>query len=284
MRRKVASYAARRIGRRVITAEDTGRSLTRCATLLAPDFRILLRAITETPLALAKTINSKAHRTFASLMPMQWLLGVELTSEVTNAIADWVHSCYLPAQTRLMQRQEGRTLEDLLPWDNSLLRKELAAWEVTPGAQTGIAWIRGPNNRTTVPCDVYLEAVEFRTQAWLFELKSPKGTPLLEVFQQELGLDSQTQARFLVYREMLKAAGPAVPAPSLTAQYGALRGLSAGVGALGGVERGLLDKLLDSGFWRAPGIGAADGVLGCSPMRCNGAPTASVGLSAWPCS
>jgi hypothetical protein len=190
---------------------------------------------------------------------MQWLLGVELTSEVTSAIADWVHSCYLPAQTRLMQRQEGRTLEDLLPWDNSLLRKELAAWEVTPGAQTGIAWIRGPNNRTTVPCDVYLEAVEFRTQAWMFELKSPKGTPLLEVFQQELGLDSQTQARFLVYREMLKAAGPAVPAPSLTAQYGALRGLSAGVGALGaGVERGLLDKLLGlGGFWKGAGIGAA---------------------------
>jgi hypothetical protein len=263
---KVASYAATQDeGAEVITAEDTGQvpDTLRDPTLLAPGFRILLRAITETPLALAKTINSTAHRTFATLMPMQWLLGVELTSEVTSAMADWVHSCYLPAQTRLMQRQEGRTLEDLLPWDNSLLRKELSAWEVTPGAQTGIAWLRGPNNRTTVPCDVYLDAVEFRTQAWLFELKSPRGTPLLEVFQQELGLDALMQARFLVYREMLKAAGPAVPAPSLTAQYGLLRGLSAGAGALGaGAERGVLDKLLKIGtFWKGAGIGAAAGSI-----------------------
>ena len=45
-------------------------------------------------------------------------------------------------------------------------------------------------------CDIYLDAVEFRTQAWLFELRSPKGTPLTEVFQQELGLDSVSRRAF----------------------------------------------------------------------------------------
>src|SRR5207244_211541 len=80
-----------------------------------------------------------------------------------------------------------------------------------------------PTSGNTIRCDTYLDAVEFQTQSWLFDLKSPKGTPLLEVFQQELGMDSQQQARFLVYREILKAAGPAVPAPSLTGTYAALR-------------------------------------------------------------
>ena len=45
------------------------------------------------------------------------------------------------------------------------------------------------------------------------------------------------QARFLIYREMLRAAGPAVPAPSLTGVYGLLRG----AGALGAVSAGAAD-------------------------------------------
>jgi hypothetical protein len=70
----VASYAATQDpGAEVITAADTGEvpDTLRNPTLLAPGFRLLLRAITETPLALARTINSQTHRTFASLMPMQ---------------------------------------------------------------------------------------------------------------------------------------------------------------------------------------------------------------------
>jgi hypothetical protein len=61
---------------------------------------------------------------------------------------------------------------------------------------------------------------------------------LHEVFQAELGLDSQQQARFLVYREMLKAAGPAVPAPSLAGQYALLRGVGVGGQAVSGAAGG----------------------------------------------
>src|SRR5882672_1661948 len=250
---QVPSYAATQDpGAEILTAEDTGQvpDTLRNPTLLAPGFCILLRAITETPLALARTINSQAHRTFNSLMPMQWLLGVDLTADVTTSIADWVHNCYLPVQTGTMEGQEGRTVEELLPWGNSPLRRGLATREVVPGAQTGITWLRGPNARNTVRCDVYLDAVEFRTQAWLFEIKSPRGTPLLEVFQQELGLDSQQQARFLVYREMLRAAGPAVPAPSLTGTYAALRaGGVAGAAAGSGLATGFLGWLGGSLSW-----------------------------------
>jgi hypothetical protein len=238
----VASYAASQDAEAaLVTAADTGLvpGTLQSPALIAPGFRLLLRAITETPLALAKAINDKTHRTFSSVMPMSWLLGVELTTEVTGAIADWTHNCFLPAYTTLMQKGQGRTQEELLPWDGSPLRQELAGRQVVPGSQTGIVWLRGNSGTQTVPCDVYLDAVEFRTHAWLFELRSPKGTPLNEVFQAELGIDGQQQARFLVYREMLKAAGPAVPAPSLTAQYAALRGAGVAGGTVGGAAMGV---------------------------------------------
>jgi hypothetical protein len=265
---QVASYAASQDpGAEIITADDTGHvpEALRPPTLLAPGFRLLLRALTETPLALARTINSHAHRPFASVMPMQWLLGIELTTEVTTSIADWVHNCYLPVQTGTMEGREGRTMDELLPWGASPMRRGLATREVVPGAHTGIQWFQGPDASRTVRCDTYLDAVEFQTQRWLRDLKSPRGTPLLEVFADELGLDPPTQARFLVYREMLKAAGPAVPAPSLTGAYALLRG--AGVLGAAGAEgaadataaahlrsKGLATRGL--GFWSGVAQGA----------------------------
>ena len=233
---QVASYAAHQDPEAtVVTAADTGQVPDTLAgpTLMAPGFHLLLRAITQTPLALARAINNRTHRTFASLMPLQWLFGVELTTEVTHAVGDWVHNCYLPAQTVLMQEGQGRTVEELLPWDNSPLRQGLARREVVPGAQTGIHWLRAPGTVNTVRCDVYLDAVELRVQRWLFDLKSPAGRPLLDVFAEELALDPLHQGRFLVYREMLRAAGPAVPAPSLTSQYALLRGLGVAASVLG---------------------------------------------------
>lgn len=242
---RVASYAATQDpDADMVTADDVGGipPMLQQPPLIAPGFRLILRAYTELWLTLGRLINSQSHRTFASLMPMQWLLGVELTADVTTAIGDWVHSCYLPVLTGTMAAAQGRTMEELLPWGNSPVRRELQQRSVTPGANTGISWLRGPNTGNTVPCDVYLDAVEFRTQGWLYELRSPKGTPLSQVFQEELGLESEEQARFLIHREIVRAAGPVVPPPSLAAQYGALRGLSvlgrAGEGAALGATRG----------------------------------------------
>jgi hypothetical protein len=256
---QVASYAATQDpGAEVITADDTQQVPPRMRDPLqqAPGFRILYKAITETPLALAKIINDKTHRTFASVLPMQWLLGVDLTADVTTAVADWVHACYLPVLTGTMEGQQGRTTEELLPWDNSILRQGLATRSVIPGAQVGITWMRGPTADNSVPCDTYLDAVEFKAQGWLYELKSPRGTPLSQVFQEELGLESQQQARFLIYREMLKAAGPAVPAPSLAAQYAKLRGASVVGTTLEGGATGWA-----GGGWIGAAFGALTGAI-----------------------
>jgi hypothetical protein len=129
--------------------------------------------------------------------------------------------------------------------------------------------MRGPSGDNSVPCDVYLDGVELRTQSWLSELKSPNGTPLLEVFQEELGLDSTLQARFILYREMMRAAGPAVPAPSLTGMYAGLRGASvAGRAGQGAIEGGLggwagntVARLLGSAIGKGSAIGLATGAI-----------------------
>jgi len=257
---QVASYAATQDpGAEVVTAADTNQvpDTLRNPALLAPGFRLVLRAMTETPLALARGINSQAHRTFASLMPMAWFLDVQLPADVTAAIGDWTQGCYLPTLLEMMQGQSGRTIDDLLPFGNSPLHQQLALHSVVPSAQTGITWIRGPNPNNLTPCDVYLSALEFKAQTWLSELKSPKGTSYLDLFQHELGLDPPTQAAILLYRAMLKAAGPAVPAPSLAAQYAKLRGISVAVDVVGGAGAGLFG----GGGWLGTGVGALTGLF-----------------------
>src|SRR5712691_10924316 len=82
---QVGSYAATQDpGAEVITAADTQQvpDTLRNPALLAPGFRLILRAITETPLALARVMNAQAHRTFAGLMPMAWFLDVTLPADV----------------------------------------------------------------------------------------------------------------------------------------------------------------------------------------------------------
>lgn len=238
---QVASYAAEQDdSATVVTAEDTGQVPQSLGggTLVSPGMYLLLRPITELPLAIARAINSQAHRPFETVMPMHWLLGTTLTADVTTAVSDWVHNCYLPALTTVQANQQGRTKEDLNPWEGGAIRQALGARLVTPGAQTGIAWIAPSGSGVQVRCDIYLEAVELRTQGWLFDLKSPKGVAMSEVWSETLGLEPQQQARFILYREMARVAGPEIPAPSLTAQYAGLRAGSMVGGAISGLLGG----------------------------------------------
>jgi hypothetical protein len=222
---------------------------------IPPGLRLLLRAVTQTPLALARGINLQAHRLFANLMPLAWFLDVRLPADATAAIADFVHGCYIPTLLEMLNGQPGRTSEDLLPFGDSPMRQQLALHSVIPGAQSGLTMISGPNARNLTPCHVYLSGLELNAQRWLSELRSPRGVPYLELFATELGLDAPTQAAILLYREMLHAAGPGVPAPSLAAQYATLRGGS----VLGSVVEGT--ALGAVGGWAGAGFGALTGLV-----------------------
>jgi hypothetical protein len=261
---QVASYAASQDeGAEVVTAEDTAQ-VPEAFHQPAPipvGTRLLLRIVTELPLGLGRAINTHAHRTFAHLMPMSWFLEVKLPAQMQAAVADFTHGCYLPTLLETLNGQPGLTAEDLLPFGSAPLRTALAARSVTPGAHTGITWLSGPNAGNVTPCDVYLAALEFQAQTWLAELKSPKGTPYLELFAQELGMAPQAQGAMLLYREMLHAVGPGVPAPSLAAQYAKLQSVGVLGNALGGAAQGAA-----VGGWAGAGwgllTGGVNGLLG----------------------
>lgn len=259
---RVASYAAQQDpGATVRTAQDTGLVP---APLLGPQvlptgFRLLLRAFTETHLALAQALNAQTPRTFSAVVPMQWLLTQKLTGEAQAAVADWVHGCYLPAQARVLQRGGGTTtFTDLLPWGGSALEAVLGGLETTPGAQTGLVSTilgflgLGGTPTTPVRCDAYVQRVEQQVQAWLGSQRTARATPLSVVFQRELGMAPADQARFLLYREMLQVAGPLLPAPSLTGTYLGLRGIA----LLGSVAKGA-----GLGTTVAGGAGAGTGAV-----------------------
>jgi hypothetical protein len=264
---RVASYAARQDpGAVIVTARDTGLLPDgfQAPTLLPAGFRLLLQALTQTHLALARTLNAQAHRPFAPVVPMQWLLTRRLDGAAQAAVRDWVHGCYLPAQARLMQRAErlgdAVTFQDLLPWGGSALQQALALVEVTPGAQSGLGallrrFLGLGGDLPALRCDAYFLTTAQRVLTWLETQTTQRGTPLSQVFQQELGIPPMDQARFLLYRELLRAAGPAVPAPSLTGVYLGLRG----VGLLGSLARGAGEGAVGSGVPRGATRGALRG-------------------------
>jgi hypothetical protein len=247
---QVGSYAALQDpGARVLTAQDTGLvpSPLQGSAVLPPGLRLLLRAFTETPLALARVFNTAAHRPFSAVVPMQWLLTYPLAGEAEAAVRDFVHGCFLPAKMRLLQTHTGAplTFQELLPWGGTPLEAELVRLEVTPGAQTGpmgffvALW---GSRATPVRCHDYFQRVDQEVQAWIANHRTERGTPLSQVFQDELGLSLPDQARFVIYREMLRAAGPEIPAPSLTGQYLAIRGIRTAAdiaaGAIPGFRKG----------------------------------------------
>jgi hypothetical protein len=264
---QTASYAATQDpGAVILTAQATGLVPAPLQTpvLLPTGLRLLLRAFTETHLELAKAINSQTHRTFAPVVPMQWLLTQKLSGEAQAAVRDFVHGCYLPAKARLLQRAEalsvGVTFQELLPWGGSELQQELTRVEVTPGAQTGLGarihrFLGLGGELPAIRCDAYILTTVQRVMDWLTAQHTQRGTPLSQVFQQELGLPAETQAQFLLYREMLRAAGPEVPAPSLTGVYLGLRG----VGLLGSIAHGAGEGRIAGGTGAA--IGAKLGAL-----------------------
>jgi hypothetical protein len=269
---QVGSYAALQDpGARVLTAQETGLvpSPLQGSAVLPPGLRLLLRAFTETPLALARVFNTEAHRPFAAVVPMQWLLTYPLAGEAEAAVRDFVHGCFLPAKTRLLQTHTGAplTFQDLLPWGGTPLEAELALVEVTPGAQTGLMgffaalWGSSP---TPVRCHDYFQRVDQEVQAWIANHRTERGTPLSQVFQDELGLSLADQARLLIYREMLRAAGPEIPAPSLTGQYLLIRGLRAAGDAVAGGIQGAW-----SGGVKGRSLGRGRGRSKEQPMKCN---------------
>ena len=243
---QVASYAAQQDPQaRIVTASDTGEAPATRIILETPGFKLLLHAITETPLAFAKALNPDAHQPFRALQSMSWLLGITLTSDVQRALTDWVEGCWKPAMAQDVEFQDAVSAQQLLPWGDGPVATALATRETVPGASTGYGYfhtssplgtlfLNNPGSPRTVKCDVYLSAVQMEVERSLFTTKSPGGAPLSQIFQEDGHGEVAQQAQFLIYREALTALGRPSPAPSLVGAYATLSAAKAAGGALGG--------------------------------------------------
>ena len=267
---QVASYSASQDPQAtIVTAADTGDTSTD-VVLETPGFRLILHALTEQPLAWARRMNQRTHKTFSPLIGMSWMLGLDgLTTNVDRALTDWVEACWKPSMAQDVEFQSSIRAQDLVPWGDTPVARALATREAVPGAMTGAGYLRdnGPlgtmflsnaGSGSAVRCDVYFNAMQLEVGRWLQTEKSPNGTPLSQVFEEDLGWDLEKQARFLIYREALRALGRPAPAPSLTGTYGALSAAHAVVGGASGALGSIGTKV---GGWLGLGIGAGQAVL-----------------------
>jgi hypothetical protein len=250
----VASYAAEQDGAPIVTALATGE-VDPSPALETPGFGVILKFITDTPLRFARALNPDVSTAFRPMVSMSWLLDLQLPADVTRALTDWVEGCLKPAMQTDVEFQQAIGAAELLPWGNTPVAQALATRDVLPGAQTGggyfrtpgplgLTFLANPTSPQRVRCDVYLSAVEQETQRALFNNTSPAGTPLSQVFQEDLGKDVQWQARFLVYQAMLAALGRPSPAPSLGGAYAAMTAANAAAGVATGVATGTRGGLL----------------------------------------
>ena len=267
---QVASDAAQKDPQAlIVTAADTGDAHPD-VVLETPGFRLILQAITQWPLAIARTIHQQVHRPFSPLIGVSWMLGMgDLPVHINRALADWVESCWKPSLTQDQEFQDAIRAQDLLPWGDTPIARALATRQAVPGAMTGSGYFRdsgplgtmflsNPGSGNTVRCDVYLSAVQLEVGRWLQTATSPNGTPLAQVFEEDTGKSLEEQAQFLMYREMMRALGRPAPAPSLAAAYG---GLSAARVATGGVSGALGSAGSKVGGWLGLGIGSGQAVL-----------------------
>jgi hypothetical protein len=240
----VASYAAEQDGAPIVTAQATGEVDT-TAAVETPGFGLLLRFITDTPLRFARALNPDVSTAFRPMVSMSWLLDLQLPPDVTRWLDDWVEGCWKPALQTDIEFQQAAGAAELMPWGNTPVAQALASRDVIPGAQTGgryfatplpsgLAFLSNPGSPQRVRCDVYLSAVQQMTERLLYTNTSPAGTPLSQVFQEDLGKDVAWQARFLVYQAALNALGRPSPAPSLGGAYAGLSAVNAASGAVGG--------------------------------------------------
>lgn len=270
---QVRSYAAVTDGGAVQSAADTRDVPSRLLSGagIPPGFRLLLRAITETPLALARAISSTAHRPFSALLPMQYFLTMGLPADIAGGVGDWAQGCYGPALTTFKSSPGGATYQELLPW-SPLMQIELGQRVVFPGAQTASQWLAGLFVPTQpVSCAAYLKTLETQVQKWLFTAKTERGTVLRDLFTQELGLPVEDQAQFLVYRESVRATGPDVPPPSLVGTYAGLRAGQIAGSAVGGL----------AGSGKAGGIAGAIAGAGNELHRAIDGASWMIGLAVW---
>ena len=215
----VTSYVAER---NAMVVDDAGSSRLVPASLQTaggapvPRFTdLLLRVVTTVPLTLGETIDAPGlARPFERIPALRELMQQEVPPGLTAMMPEFVNHCYNPAAVRAAQTA-GLAFEKIVPW-GSVMSTELAKLDVPTDrglVLTLATWLPALFAASTANCKSFYDGMEADVSSFLAGEATQQGSTKRQQYQNVLGLQAQSQARFLVQRELEKHLAPGVQAP-----------------------------------------------------------------------
>ena len=194
-------------------------------------FDLLLRVATSVPLTLGEAIDGGLERPFERVAVLDALMQQEVPASLTGSMPDFVKECYQPAMAKLPGSNTSYTFEDIVPWSTDMAT-QLAGIKL--GANKGIfamikSWFGFGSD--TITCDVFYQNMETAVSNHLAGEATQQGSTKQAVYQSQLGMSAEAQARFYVYRELRRHLGPAVDDPNRVTNY--KRAVDAAASAIG---------------------------------------------------
>ena len=261
----VTSYVAQR---NVMAVDNAGASRLVPASLQTaggapvPRFTdLLLRVVTTVPLTLGETIDSQGlARPFERIPALHELMKQDVPPALTAMMPEFVNHCYNPAAVQAAD-DPGLAFETVVPW-GSIMSTELA--RLTLPTERGLVltlkkWLPALFSAPTANCRSFYDGMEADVSSFLAGEATQQGSNKRQQYQNVLGLQAQSQARFLVQRELEKHLESDVQAPErVTRLRRKVDAASFAAGALGNFDltapgkstTGQIQKQLDrlSGF------------------------------------
>ena len=215
----VTSFVAQR---NAMAVDDAGASRLVPASLQTaggapvPRFTdLLLRVVTTVPLTLGETIDPQGlERPFQRIPVLHELMEQEMPPGLTAMMPEFVDHCYNPAAVRAAQNP-GLAFERVVPW-GSVMSAELA--RLTMPTDRGLVltlkqWLPALFAAPIANCRAFYDGMESAVGNHLAGEPTQQGSTKRQQYLDVLGLQAQSQARFLVQRELEKHLEAGVQAP-----------------------------------------------------------------------
>ena len=215
----VTSYVAER---NAMVVDDAGSSRLVPASLQTaggapvPRFTdLLLRVVTSVPLTLGETIDSDGlERPFHRIPALRELMEQEVPPGLIAMMPEFVDHCYNPASVQVAQTS-GLAFEKVVPW-GPVMSTELGRLEMPTDSGLVLTlrqWIPSLFGAATASCKTFYDGMEADVSSFLAGEATQQGSSKRQQYLDVLGLQAQSQARFMVQRELEKHLAPGVQAP-----------------------------------------------------------------------
>ena len=176
---------------------------------------LLLRVVTTVPLTLGETIDAQGlERPFQRIPALRELMKQEVPPGLTAMMPEFVNHCYNPAAVQAAQ-DPGLAFEKVVPW-GSVMSAQLARLDIP--TDRGLVlnlkkWLPTVFGSPTASCKAFYDGMERDVSNFLAGEATRQGSSKRQQYLDVLDLQAQSQARFLVQRELEKLLEPGVQAP-----------------------------------------------------------------------